>query len=141
MEKAQQSKAQRSSRSMDNLVNRNEILMLSIKEKYESTIREIKSLPAYQELEKIAKEKQLLIDFDEFCDTFLFTKIYGISIDIKDVNNKYTTAFETLTYELGAAMIICELNRITKKVKWFELCDDTYFIKDLEDTIKDLKRL
>lgn len=126
---------------MDNMVNQNEKIMISIREKYESTIREIKSLPAYQELEKIAKEKQLLIDFDEFCDTFSFTKQYGISVDIKDVNNKYTTAFETLTYELGAATVICLLNRITKKVKWFELCDDTYFNKDLEDTIKDLKRL
>ena len=124
---------------MDNMVNKNEKIMISIREKYESTIREIKSLPAYQELENIVKEKQLIINFDKFCDTFLFTKIYGIDIEIKDVNNKYTTAFETLTYELGAATIICELNRITKKVKWFELCDDTYFIKDLEDTIKDLK--
>lgn len=129
---------------MDTLVNRNERLMISIKENYESTIREIKSLPVYQELEKIAKEKQLLINFDKFCDTVFFTKHYGIDVEIRDINNKLITVPETSAYrdclgELGAATIICALNRITKKVQWFELCNDTDFNKDLEDTIKYLK--
>lgn len=129
---------------MDNLVNKNEKIMISISEKYESTIREIKSLPAYQELENIVKEKQLIINFDKFCDTFLFTKIYGIDIEIRDINNELLTVPETSAYQdclgdLGAATIICELNRITKKIQWFELCNDTDFNKDLEDTVKYLK--